>query len=305
MSINFEHDLVLITCAAGNQASALLPLLHGKWKNLRLAAHSEASATRLQERYPDAEVVQADMLNPAESQRIMEGVTAVYHVGPSGMTHEAQCGFLMIDAAVKEAKTGSFKHFVYSSVASSQLNKLLNHECKREVEEYLMESGLNYTILQPSHLFENTPIAMFMAQDNPVYPMAYNPDIKHSFTAMKDLSDAAALVIEQRERHFFATYPIVSTLPTAYTDFLEILGKAIGKPILIERKPFEDGVKMMNQRFNPENDPKRSDIFERILWYYNRRGIWGNPSVTEWLLQRKATGCEEWAALKVATATKT
>lgn len=40
---------------------------------------------------------------------------------------------------------------MYSSVLNPQLRKLMNHDCKRHVEEYLIESGLNFTVLQPSH----------------------------------------------------------------------------------------------------------------------------------------------------------
>lgn len=41
--------------------------------------------------------------------------------------------------------------FVFSSVIGTQLNKLLNHACKRPTEEALLEGGLLYTILRPGH----------------------------------------------------------------------------------------------------------------------------------------------------------
>ena len=53
----------------------------------------------------------------------------------------------MIDAA----KSHGVSHFIYASVLHPCLRKLMNHDCKRYVEEYLIESGLPYTILQPSH----------------------------------------------------------------------------------------------------------------------------------------------------------
>lgn len=301
-STDFENDLVLITCASGKQGTALVPLLIGKWKRLRLAANSDASVKRLQDQYPDAEVVQADMLNPQDCHRIMANVTAVYHVGPSGHPHETQCGYNMIDAAI--ASGTSFKHFILSSVWPTQLRKLMNHDCKRLVEEYLMESKLSgYTILQPSHLFENTPVGMLMAQNGGkgeiVYAMPYNPTVKHSFTATHDLAEVTASVLEQREKHFFAVYPVISTMPVAYTEFLAILGQAMGREIRIEKKPFEEAVAFMAQRFGVEKDSLTMDVFERLLLYYEKRGLCGNPGVTEWLLGRKAIGCKEWAEMKV------
>jgi uncharacterized protein YbjT (DUF2867 family) len=298
-SIDPENELVLITCASGKQASTLIPILQPKWKRLRLAVHSDSSAQRLREQYPNAEVVQADLVNPSDTKRIMKGVSAVYHVGPTGNAHETQCGYNMIDAAVAEG-TSSFKHFILSSVFPSQLRKLMNHDCKRYVEEYLMESGLNFSILQPSHFFENTPVAMFMQQEQPVYPIPYNPDIKFSFTALRDLADVTALVLEQRETHYFAVYPIISTMPVPYSEFLKIVGKAVGKAIKVEKKSYEESVAFIANRFNAKDDPRKMDMMERLLLYYNSRGLWGNPGVTEWLLQKKPTGCEEWAKMQVA-----
>jgi uncharacterized protein YbjT (DUF2867 family) len=243
--------------------------------------------------------VQADLVNPSDTKRIMKGVSAVYHVGPTGNAHETQCGYNMIDAAVAEG-TSSFKHFILSSVFPSQLRKLMNHDCKRYVEEYLMESGLNFSILQPSHFFENTPVAMFMQQEQPVYPIPYNPDIKFSFTALRDLADVTALVLEQRETHYFAVYPIISTMPVPYSEFLKIVGKAVGKAIKVEKKSYEESVAFIANRFNAKDDPRKMDMMERLLLYYNSRGLWGNPGVTEWLLQKKPTGCEEWAKMQVA-----
>ena len=63
--------------------------------------------------------------------------------------YETQLGYTMVDAACRESQVGNLKHFVYSSVLHPRIRKLLNHDCKRYVEEYLVESGLNYTIVQP------------------------------------------------------------------------------------------------------------------------------------------------------------
>ena len=55
-----NNDLVLVTCASGQQASALLPLLVDCFR-LRLACHSDDSAKKLRSQYPQAEVLQPDL----------------------------------------------------------------------------------------------------------------------------------------------------------------------------------------------------------------------------------------------------
>jgi uncharacterized protein YbjT (DUF2867 family) len=301
MVVDYDNDLVVITCASGKQGSHLILLVHGKWKRLRLAVNSSSSEEQLKKRYPDTEVVRGDMAIAADAARLLKGSTVVFYVGPSMHPREADCGFNMIEAAVAESKAGTFKHFVFSSVVNTQLRKLLNHDCKRLVEECLMESGLNYTILQPSHYFENTPVGILMQQEKPFYPMAYNPAIKFSFTSLRDMDEAAAVILDEREKHYFALYQIISTMPIAYTEFLSAIGNAMGKPIRVEQKPFEAAVEGLLQRFFPgrEVDPTVFDTAERLLLYYNRRGILGNPSVLEMLIGRRATSCKEWAELQV------
>jgi uncharacterized protein YbjT (DUF2867 family) len=301
---DFENDLILVTCASGRQAAHLIPLLSRKWKRIRLAAHSENSQKGLEEKWPQVEVVVGDMSFPPDAARLMKGVTAVYHVGPSLHQYETECGYYMIDAAIREAREGNFKHFVLSSVISTQLRKLMNHDCKRYVEEYLMESGLNYTILQPSHYMDMIPVEELLKQDEPVHTMMWNPDTRFCYTALKDLAEASAVVFEQREKHYFATYPIISTRPVSEGSLVEAIGKAMGKPIRIEHACLEQAVAGASKWLlgRGEVDARRMDILERLLLYYGRRGLMGNSNVAEWILGRKATDIETFAESRVRAA---
>jgi len=301
MPVNHEEDLILVTGASGKQAPHLLRHLFGKWKRLRLQAFSEASVQRLKKDYPQAKVMQADMNHPDHAARLLDGVTAIWHVGPSFHHHETQIGYTMIDAAVKEAQNpgSKFQHFVYSSVLQTQLRKLLNHDAKRYVEEYLMESGLNFTILQPSHFLNNFPLPMLAQQEEPVFKAPYNLNA-FSFSILEDYGEAAAKVFEEREKHYFAQYPLVSTYPTHYEDVVAEASRAIGKEVKVEKLSFEQAVEGMAQRiFTGEVHPRARYACERLLLYYNRRGLIGSPTVMEWLLERKAMSVARWMKVTV------
>lgn len=113
MPLDRANDVILLTSASGKQCSQLIPLLYGKCKKLRLAVYSPASETRLRSQYPNAEVVRADITLTVDIQRILKSVTTVLHIGRSFHPREPEIGFLMIDAACKEARNGgAFKHFV-------------------------------------------------------------------------------------------------------------------------------------------------------------------------------------------------
>ncbi|KAK3076612.1 hypothetical protein LTS18_012541, partial [Coniosporium uncinatum] len=231
MTVDYENDLILVTCASGKQCKYLLPQLTQRWKRVRLAVNSQASEERLKKQYPNAEVTRADISKPDGCARLLKGVTTVYHVGPTYHQHETEIAYFMIDAAVEESKRGNFKHFILSSVLNPQFRKMLNHTCKFFEEEYLLESGLNWTIFQPTHFMDTFPLAAFMQKDKPVYMANWDPSIKFSFIATKDIGDAVAKVMEDRERHYFAQYPLAGDGIQSYNERMAIMSKVIGKEI--------------------------------------------------------------------------
>lgn len=298
MAVDFEKDLVLVTSASGRQCAHLLSSLHQKWKNLRLVCNSATSYQRLSKQYPEADVWQADLGDAHEVRRLFRHVTAVYHVGPPFHPHETEIGYNMVDAAVKENEEGGrVRHFVYSSVLNAQLRKMMNHVGKFYVEEYLMESGLNYTILQPTHFMDTFPLATLMKQDSPVYNASWNPDNAFSFIALQDLGEVGAKVLEERERHYLAQYPLCSTEPLNYREMVSTISKAVGKEIEVKQRSFEAAVSEFLASLCGTDQPhaRTRDGVERMLLFYNRRGLVGNPNVCEWLLDRKPTSVKDWA----------
>ena len=124
-TIDYDKEVLVVTCASGKQATALLPNIAHIWKHLRLVCHSQPSQEKLRQQYPSAEVIRADLQLLGEPERILRGATAIYHVEPPFAHRQAAIGFRMIDAAKKAAADGGLlKHFVYASVLNSQLRKV-------------------------------------------------------------------------------------------------------------------------------------------------------------------------------------
>ena len=124
ISVNHDNDLLVITCASGKQASALIPNVVNRWKRLRLVCHSPTSEEKLKKAYPKAEVTRANLSSQDECRRILKDATVIYHVEPPFVPRQAALGFNMVDAAKHAAQEGIFKHFVYASVLNPQLSKV-------------------------------------------------------------------------------------------------------------------------------------------------------------------------------------
>lgn len=323
-------EIIVITCPGGRQTSHLIPLLYSKpTLKLRLAAHTPTSASHLQTTYPDAEIQQCDITSLNDCLSLLTGATAVYHVGPSLHSREAEIGLNMIDAAVAESQrpNSSFKHFVYSSVLGTQHRNLMQHDLKSRVEERLLLSPLNYTILQPTNFMDVFPIAAMQDSDSGsadsgseiVYRWnLFNPHIPNSLIALKDLAEAAARVLLERETHYLAQYPLCSTLPVANVDVIKIIAKRLGKKITVPTPSIEEGVDKtldllyggrqngvytgeqvdLDLRWPAAQGDLRPDITrdeaERLVLFYSRRGLKGSPNVLRWLLGREPTSVEAW-----------
>lgn len=193
---------------------------------------------------------------------------------------------------------------LYSSVLHPILRKLINHDSKRYVEEYLVESRLPYTIFQPTHLMETMPLAKLLNEEKPIYPANWNINIPFSFCTTRDLGQAAANVLEQRKKHYYATYQLVSTAePLPYTEVIKIISEEIGKHVELKQKPFEEAIvagQAMLGKGNPENASEaQTQGVSRMFLYYNERGLIGNPNVLEMLLGRRTMGYRGWVKQSV------
>ena len=138
--------MLLVTAANGNQGKLLVPKLLSAGLRVRACVRSEASANQLRTAGV-ADVVVGDLGEPAVITRAMSGIEKVYHVGPTADPREREIGFAMVDAA----RAAGVGHFVLSSVLHAVTTDLVQHEIKRDIEEHLLSSGLEFTILQPSN----------------------------------------------------------------------------------------------------------------------------------------------------------
>ena len=81
----------------------------------------------------------------------------------------------------------------------------MQHDLKSYIEERLFLSPLDWTILKPTNFMDAYPVAMLAGQDQPTMEKLWNAEIPNSLIALRDLAEAAAKVLTERESHFLAT----------------------------------------------------------------------------------------------------
>ena len=285
--------MILVTSANGNQGKRLVPKLLAAGHRVRACVQSEASAEHLRT-LGVQEVVVGDLAEPAVIARAVEGVDSVYHIGPTVHPAERAMGFAMIDAA----RTAGVGHFVLSSVLHAIATDLIQHEIKRDQEEHLLSSGLEFTILQPSNYM--LPHRVWPVFAGEPFRLAWSLDRRQSMVDLEDITDVAALVLGEPERHTGATYELVGPGRFTAHDIGRVLAKVLGREIGVEQMDTEAFVRA---RFG-DGDPGVLDyqlkVIRAIGTHYSRHDFLGNPNVLTWLLGRAPTSFEDFVRREYA-----
>ncbi|KAI0047597.1 NAD-P-binding protein [Auriscalpium vulgare] len=269
---------------------ALLSSPHSSSVPLKLLAHTPASQARLQSAYKDhanVSVIAGDFTDRAALDAAMHGVRAIFYNAPV-MAGEVQAGKGVVDAAV----AARVERFVYCSVLHPYISQLVHHRNKLEVEEYLFESDLNYTILQPTHLMQNIAVAQIATSGRLTIP--YAPAIPHGFLDLADLGVVAAAALLAPATHSRARYELVGENAT-YADVARALSAAAGKEVEVEVSDKDTALQGMRDKGIVRDDYGR-DALGRMMKYYDERGLPGNTNILRWLLGREPTSLKAYIA---------
>lgn len=279
--------MLLVTAANGNQGRLLVPKLLARGLAVRACVRSETSGAHLRA-LGVAEVVVGDIADPAVLARAMEGVRSVYHVGPVLHPRERAIGM----AAIEAARAAGVGHFVFSSVLHAIITELTQHEIKRDIEEFLLASGLAFTILQPTIYM--LPQRIRPALETGVFRVGWSRDRLQSLVALDDVTDAVCTVLAEGERHWGATYELVGPGRFTAHDLGAIIARVAGRPVAVEEVDASAYRKGLLGAHDPGEDSHEAAVIRALGSRYSRHDFVGNPNVLTWLLGRPPTSLEDF-----------
>lgn len=285
--------MILINAANGQQGKLLLPKLLKAGVELRACVQSERSAAELRAAGV-ADVVVGDISDPELIARALQGIEKLYHICPGIQTKERDIGFAWIDAA----KAAGVQHFVFSSVLHPLITELVQHEIKRDIEEHLIASGLEFTILQPTIYM--APRRFKPAIENGVLRAGWSLDRLQSLVDIGDVTDVAAEVLINSARHAAATYQLVGSGRYTARDMGAIMTKVIGREVRVEQICPEAYFKGLFGVQDMSLMPHQASVSGSLTSRYSSHNFVGNPNVLTWLLGRAPTSFEEFVAAQLA-----
>ena len=277
--------MILITGAGGKTGRAVIKALIGRGEDVRGIVKSTTAAEKI--KALGAEPIQGDMLKVEDVRRAAAGVKAIYHIAPNVNPNEIAFG----EAAIAAAQLEGVERFVFHSLCHSQIEALPNHWWKLRVEEKIKESGLNFTILQPTPYMQNVLGQWQNIVELGVYEIPYQPTTKLGMVDLADLAEVAASVLTTENTYDWATYelagPEILTQNEVYTTIKHITGKDIRLEIISR----ENWCTRARRGGMPES---AVDVFYKMFGFMEEYGFWGNPGVLEWLLGRPARRFDDW-----------
>lgn len=279
--------MIVVNAANGQQGKMLVPKLLAAGSKVRACVRSETSAQSLRDQGVD-DVVVGEIDDPATSARALDGAATVYHVCPGIHPRERDIGFTWIDAA----RAAGVKHFVFSSVLHPIITELVQHEIKRDIEEHLIASGLEYTILQPTIYM--APRRFLPAARNGRLHAGWDLDRVQSLVDIGDVTDVACTVLTEGTRHYAATYELAGAERLTARDMAAILGRVLGEDAPVERIDAETYLKGLFGDRDLSTMPHEASVGRSLSERYSSHDFLGNPNVLTWLLGRAPTTFEQF-----------
>ena len=259
---------ILAVGAAGPFAGLVVPALARRGAKVRGLIRDAAQADAVC-KSGAAEVAVGDLTDRASLDAALQGVEAVFYIAPAFLPNEAEVGKGMVDAA----KQAGVRRFVFSSVIDPVIGALINHSAKAPVEEAIIESGMEYALLQPTLFFQNLAGSWPKVMETSVYAEPWSAETRFSRVDYRDIAEVAAIALTE-DRLLYGTYQLCAQGILNRHDMAALMGEVLGREVKVET-------------LDPAKIPNTGEPIRRMFAWYDQRGLLGNALTLCAILGRK------------------
>lgn len=271
--------MILVIGAAGTCGGAVTRALVRRGEEIRGFVRSEARASAARDAGA-SEIAIGDLRNCASLDAAMKGASGVFYVCPRFVVDEASLGRMVIDAASR----AGVKRFVYQSALHSVISTLLHHELKRQVEEALYESDLDFTVLQPARFMHNITPTLHKIIATGTYTEPFSPEMPISDVDYEDVAEVAALALT-KQGYGRATFELCAEGMLTRHQRVAVLSEVLGRPIRATTCSVEEWLAAAGI-----SDPYEREARTLMFNHYDRYGFKsGNGLVLRTILGREPT----------------
>lgn len=271
---------LLLTGANGRTGRAILKSMVAAKIPVRAFIRNEAQGDELMA-LGAQEVAVGNLDDSASLAAAAKGAEKILHIGPPMHASEYDHVCDMIDAA----KATGVSNFIYYSVMHPLAREIRHHRLKLDAEERLIDSGLPFTIVQPSRYMQHLEMIWSNVIESGVHAMPFSTEQKFNVVDLADLADACA-VVAGSDRFLFGTYELAGPQALSQQDMAAILSEVLGREVTAQK--VEIAQMQEKARANGANED-RIEQMTIMNSHYDAHGFRSNSAVLELILGRPAT----------------
>ncbi|UYZ59056.1 SDR family oxidoreductase [Hymenobacter latericus] len=222
-------ETILVTGATGTVGSELVRALITRGAHTRAAVHSIIKGDRLRHFNPEIQLVEVDYHRPATLPVAFTGVDRVFLLTPFSDDQLA-----INEQLVEAAKAAGVKQVVRLSAAGADAEPGIQlGRWHRQMEQYLAQSGLSYTVLRPTSFMQN--FVNYQGQSIREQGAIYLPlgEGRMSYIDAFDIAEVAATILTDPDvaRHHGQAYTLTGPQALGHAEIASIIGQATGRPV--------------------------------------------------------------------------
>jgi uncharacterized protein YbjT (DUF2867 family) len=227
---------IFVTGATGNQGGAVVRNLLSKGFYVKALVRNPDTPAAKKITQEHVEIIKGDLDDPASYKQYLQETDGVFCnlVFKYGVDKEIKQGFDLVNLS----KENNIKHFVYSSVIGCDLNTRIPHwESKFKIENHIKASGIIYTIIRPSSLYENFLIPQVKSgimKGKLVMPTHKNK--VQQFISSEDIGKVAACIFSNKEKYSGRTITLAAEQMDV-EQLAAVFSKALNKEIKFQQLP--------------------------------------------------------------------
>jgi len=237
------------------------------------------------------EIAIGDLRDIGSIDAALKGVDGVFHLGPAYMPEEAQVGIAVANAALR----AGVERLIYSSALHPIASAMLNHDVKRQVEEHLIATDLDFTIMQPARFMQGVAYSWPAIVSDKAFREPFRVDAKMAFVDYEDVAEAVAICFTE-PGYGRATFELSAEGEQSRVEQAAIISEILGEEIKAEPCVLEDWLPPPLLA-----NPYLREGLTRMFGYYDTVGFRGGNSLSlRTILGRPATDYAAFAARFIA-----
>ncbi len=277
--------MILVTGAAGKTGQAILRRLSANGVAAKAFVRNKQQANEAEAAGASSIAIGNLELAP-DILAALRGTDAVYFIPPNVHPREDEIGKTAIVAALK----AGVERFVYHSVLFPQVEAMPHHWRKLRVEEALIQSTLDFTILQPANYMQNVLSYRHYIETEKIWKLPYTPEARSTPVDLQDIAEVAVRVLTDQS-HSRAGYPLAGPDVLSTTEMATRISRFLGQDIRVQR---QDPNAWELLALEIGLDETRIETLKLMFAYYNQHDFLGNSQVLEMLLGRPPTTFEQF-----------